>query len=57
VVAWAAVIMDEAEKARTEAMFAKDDLAKAKFEAQLRAHRAKTVRRPFGLAPFIIRHV
>jgi hypothetical protein len=33
--------MDEAEKARTEAMFAKDDLAKAKFEAQLRAHREK----------------
>jgi hypothetical protein len=43
-VAWAAVIMDEAEKARTEAMFAQDDLAKANFEAQLTAHRAKTAR-------------
>jgi hypothetical protein len=36
--------MDEAKKARTEAMFANDDLAKAKFEAQLRAHREKTAR-------------
>ena len=37
-------MMDEAEKARAEALFAKDDLAKAKFEAQLRAHREKTAR-------------
>jgi hypothetical protein len=36
--------MDEAEKARAEAIFAKDEIAKAKFETQLRAHREKTAR-------------
>jgi hypothetical protein len=36
--------MDETEKARAEAIFARDELAKAKFEAQLRAHREKTAR-------------
>jgi hypothetical protein len=36
--------MDEAAKAQAEAIFAKDEIAKAKFEAQLRAHREKTAR-------------
>jgi hypothetical protein len=36
--------MDEAAKAQAEATFAKDEIAKAKFEAQLRAHREKTAR-------------
>jgi hypothetical protein len=36
--------MDEAANGRAEAILAKDDIAKAKFEAQLRAHREKTAR-------------
>jgi hypothetical protein len=37
-------IMDEAKTARAEAIFASDEMAKAKFEAQLKAHREKTAR-------------
>ena len=36
--------MDEAKTARAEAILASDEIAKAKFESQLRAHRAKTSR-------------
>ena len=36
--------MDEAKTARAEAIFASDEMAKAKFEAQLKAHREKTAR-------------
>lgn len=37
-------VMDEAEEVRNEATFAKDDLAKATFDAQIRADREKTAR-------------
>jgi hypothetical protein len=36
--------MDEAETTRAEARFDKDEIARAKFEAQLQAHRKKTAR-------------
>ena len=36
--------MDEAETTQAEARFDQDEIAKAKFEAQLQAHRNKTAR-------------
>jgi hypothetical protein len=36
--------MDEAKTERAETISASDEMAKAKFEAQIRAHREKTAR-------------
>jgi uncharacterized damage-inducible protein DinB len=36
--------MEETAKAQAEAIFAKDEIAEANFEAQLRAHRERTAR-------------